>query len=94
VYRGDSVQQGEGVGASRCSDIELEKVHAVGPLDTTKGNDIILWVPSIRILGQEGRLFAVVCGVRIATISASARARSASASRLKARTSALHFAAK
>jgi hypothetical protein len=27
-----------------CSDIELEKVYAIGPLDTTKGNDIVMWV--------------------------------------------------
>jgi Cu2+-containing amine oxidase len=44
VYRSDSVQQGEDVGASGCSDIELEKLYAIGPLDTTNGNDIVLWV--------------------------------------------------
>ena len=44
VYRGDSVQQGEGVGAVDSSDRELETNYAVGPLDTTNGNDIVLWV--------------------------------------------------
>jgi Cu2+-containing amine oxidase len=45
VYRGDGVQQGEGVGASAgCTDGELETVYAVGPLDTVKGSDIVLWL--------------------------------------------------
>jgi Cu2+-containing amine oxidase len=44
VYRGDSVQQGEKIGASGCSDKELETDYAVGPLDTIDGSDIVLWV--------------------------------------------------
>lgn len=43
IYRGDSVQQGEGVGAANCSDSELENVYAVGPLNTGTGSDIVLW---------------------------------------------------
>ena len=38
------------MGASGCSDIELEKVHAVGPLDTTKGKSCG-W-PSIRVTNR------------------------------------------
>jgi Cu2+-containing amine oxidase len=44
VYRGDNVQQGEGIGAIDSSDQELENQYAVGPLDIVKGNDIVLWV--------------------------------------------------
>jgi Copper amine oxidase, enzyme domain len=44
VYRGDGVQQGEMVGASQCSDAELETNYAVGPLDTVGGSDIVLWL--------------------------------------------------
>jgi Cu2+-containing amine oxidase len=44
VYRGDHVQQGEGIGVAQCSDRELETIYAVGPLDTVIGNDIVLWV--------------------------------------------------
>lgn len=44
IYRGDGVQQGEGVGAAACSDEELENIYAVGPLDTQNGSDIVLWV--------------------------------------------------
>jgi hypothetical protein len=46
VYRGDDVQQGEGVArlADNCSDKALEAVYAVGPLDVVTGNDIVLWV--------------------------------------------------
>jgi hypothetical protein len=44
VYRGDGIQQGEGVGAVGVSDLELESSYAVGPLDTNNGNDIVLWV--------------------------------------------------
>jgi hypothetical protein len=44
VYRGDSVQQGEGVGKQDCTDLELEKVYAVGPLNAATGSDIVLWV--------------------------------------------------
>jgi Cu2+-containing amine oxidase len=45
VYRGDNVQQGEGVGAADCSDKELESNYAVGPLHpATTGDDIVLWV--------------------------------------------------
>lgn len=44
IYRGDGVQQGEGVGANpACSDQELETAYAVGPLDTTNGSDIVYW---------------------------------------------------
>jgi hypothetical protein len=43
VYRGDSVQQGEDVGAD-CTDKVLESVYAIGPLDTAAGNDIVFWV--------------------------------------------------
>jgi Cu2+-containing amine oxidase len=43
IYRGDTVQQGEDVGAG-CTDSVLENVYAVGPLDTTNGSDIVLWV--------------------------------------------------
>jgi Cu2+-containing amine oxidase len=43
VYRGDAIQQGEGVGVN-CTDKELESVYAVGPLDTTNGNDVVLWL--------------------------------------------------
>lgn len=43
VYRGDGIQQGEGVGLN-CTDKELETIYANGPLDTTNGNDIVLWV--------------------------------------------------
>ena len=38
VSCGHSVQQGEGVGASGCSDIELEKVRAVGPWTLPKAS--------------------------------------------------------
>jgi hypothetical protein len=45
VYRGDGVQQGEGVGTADCSDTELEAAYAVGPLHPeTTGDDIVLWV--------------------------------------------------
>jgi Cu2+-containing amine oxidase len=45
TYRGDSVQQGEGVGAANCSDKELESTYAVGALHPgTTGDDIVLWV--------------------------------------------------
>jgi hypothetical protein len=46
VYRGDGVQQGEGIAreADKCSDKALEAVYAVGPLDPVNGNDIVLWV--------------------------------------------------
>lgn len=43
VYRGDGVQQGEGIGLN-CTDKELDTVYAVGPLDTVAGNDIVLWL--------------------------------------------------
>jgi Copper amine oxidase, enzyme domain len=43
VYRGDAVQQGADVGAD-CTDRVLENVYAQGPLDTTNGSDIVLWV--------------------------------------------------
>lgn len=43
VYRGDNVQQGADVGAD-CTDSALESLYAVGPLDTTSGSDIVLWV--------------------------------------------------
>jgi hypothetical protein len=43
VYRGDSVEQGAEVGM-KCDDRELEELYAVGPLDTTNGSDIVLWV--------------------------------------------------
>jgi hypothetical protein len=43
IYRGDTVQQGEDVGGD-CTDSALENVYAVGPLDTTNGSDIVLWV--------------------------------------------------
>ncbi|GAC1561645.1 MAG: hypothetical protein NVS3B17_14440 [Vulcanimicrobiaceae bacterium] len=45
VYRGDGIQQGEGVGAADCSDKGLEANYAVGPLHPgTTGDDIVLWV--------------------------------------------------
>jgi Cu2+-containing amine oxidase len=45
IYRGDGIQQGEGVGVAGCSDKELETNYAVGPLHpTTGGDDIVLWV--------------------------------------------------
>ena len=45
IYRGDGLQQGEGVGAADCSDRELETNYAVGPLNPgTTGDDIVLWV--------------------------------------------------
>jgi Cu2+-containing amine oxidase len=45
IYRGDNVQQGEGVGAADGSDRELETDYAVGPLNPgTTGDDIVLWV--------------------------------------------------
>jgi Cu2+-containing amine oxidase len=44
VYRGDNVQQGEGAGAANCSDSELETVYAQGPLNTTTGNDTVVWL--------------------------------------------------
>ena len=45
IYRGDSFQQGEGVGVADCSDRELETNYAVGPLHSgTTGDDIVLWV--------------------------------------------------
>jgi hypothetical protein len=44
VYRGDTVEQGEGVGAIDSSDHELETKYAVGALDIVKGSDIVLWV--------------------------------------------------
>lgn len=44
IYRGDGVEQGEGVGANpECSDRELETAYAVGPLDTANGSDIVFW---------------------------------------------------
>jgi Copper amine oxidase, enzyme domain len=43
VYRGDNVQQGDDVGMN-CNDKELESIYAVGPLDTTNGSDVVLWV--------------------------------------------------
>jgi hypothetical protein len=43
VYRGDSVEQGAEVGM-KCDDRELADLYAVGPLDTTNGSDIVLWV--------------------------------------------------
>ena len=43
IYRGDSTQQGEDVGAD-CTDKVLESVYAVGPLDTSAGDDIVFWV--------------------------------------------------
>jgi Cu2+-containing amine oxidase len=45
VYRGDGVQQGEGVAteADKLSDIALESAYAVGALDLVNGNDIVLW---------------------------------------------------
>src|SRR5262249_31962526 len=44
-YRGDGIQQGEGVGVADCSDKELETVYAVGALHpATTGDDIVLWV--------------------------------------------------
>lgn len=43
VYRGDSVQQGQDVGAA-CNDAELANVYAVGPLSPATGSDIVLWV--------------------------------------------------
>jgi Cu2+-containing amine oxidase len=43
VYRGDTIQQGEDVGAD-CTDSALESSYAIGPLDTTNGSDIVLWV--------------------------------------------------
>jgi Cu2+-containing amine oxidase len=43
IYRGDTVQQGEDIGAD-CTDSVLENVYAVGPLDTTNGSDIVFWV--------------------------------------------------
>lgn len=42
VYRGDGVQQGEGVGLT-CTDKEMESVYAVGPLDIVNGSDIVFW---------------------------------------------------
>jgi Cu2+-containing amine oxidase len=45
IYRGDNIQQGEGVGVADCSDKELETSYAVGPLHpATTGDDIVLWV--------------------------------------------------
>jgi Cu2+-containing amine oxidase len=45
VYRGDGVQQGEGVAAADASDHELETKYALGPLHpATTGDDIVLWV--------------------------------------------------
>jgi hypothetical protein len=43
IYRGDSVEQGSEVATSGCTDAELEKLYATGPLDTTNGSDIVLW---------------------------------------------------
>ena len=43
VYRGDHVEQGETVGAANCGDQELDQI-ATGPLDTTKGSDIVAWL--------------------------------------------------
>jgi hypothetical protein len=43
VYRGDSAEQGETVGAANCGDKELDAI-AIGPLDTTNGSDIVAWV--------------------------------------------------
>jgi Cu2+-containing amine oxidase len=43
VYRGDSIEQGAEVGMN-CDDRELQKLYAVGPLDTTNGSDIVLWI--------------------------------------------------
>ena len=43
VYRGDHIEQGETVGTAKCSDLELDQI-ATGPLDTTKGSDIVAWV--------------------------------------------------
>jgi hypothetical protein len=43
IYRGDRIQQGDDVGAD-CTDSALANVYAVGPLDTTNGSDIVLWV--------------------------------------------------
>jgi hypothetical protein len=43
VYRGDITEQGETVGHSKCSDLELDQI-ATGPLDTTNGSDIVAWV--------------------------------------------------
>jgi hypothetical protein len=42
VYRGDGMQQGEGVGVN-CTDRELETTYANGSLDPTTGNDIVVW---------------------------------------------------
>ena len=44
VYRGDHIQQGEDVAIPAPTDDVLESVYAVGPLDTTNGNDIVFWV--------------------------------------------------
>jgi Cu2+-containing amine oxidase len=41
VYRGDTVQQGEGVDVH---DTALEQTYAKGNLDTINGSDIVLWV--------------------------------------------------
>jgi hypothetical protein len=43
IYRGDHIEQGEEVGASDCSDRELEQI-ATGPFDTNAGSDIVAWV--------------------------------------------------
>lgn len=44
VYRGDSAQQGADVGVAAPTDAVLENVYAVGPLDTTQGNDVVFWI--------------------------------------------------
>lgn len=41
VFRGDSVQQGEGIS---CTDTALDTTYAVGALNTANGNDIVVWV--------------------------------------------------
>jgi hypothetical protein len=43
IYRGDDVQQGEGVGLM-CTDEELETKYATGPLHPATGDDIVLWL--------------------------------------------------
>jgi hypothetical protein len=42
IYRGDSVEQGDDVGAD-CTDGVLESGYAQGPLDTVNGSDVVLW---------------------------------------------------
>jgi hypothetical protein len=43
IYRGGSVQTGADVGLD-CTDKVLESVYAQGPLNTSTGSDIVLWI--------------------------------------------------